>query len=775
MSSIINKSGKRFTPKVKGRRAPPTATPAATVTESSPITSKATDVIEPQISQPTNISGTNNTIEISELILTNNITKPIEPVKNNDSNKQSNQKAEEDDDEESENEADDNSFLLTPAPTQISRRSSTVDHTEFRQRRPSVLSSTKPSAFDERRVSFTSASGKPVLNVQLFGERRPSVSSPSTIITVPQHQEKPKRRRSSAAAPRRRRSSVTPGATDPKTIVIDGASRRSSVTLMPTPMSTQQEVTIEEDERESDDKASSATAEKEKSAVATEKAASATEDSKAPSSTTEKSDSPEVLEIEDDVAPGNTPAGKTKEPVKKKRAVRNSSKAASIKTKDLAKKLAADGDSNQDSDDDDYQPDPATTTKVTSTSASTSAEDRASEGSSQPSSSSSLDIVPQKSSSRKMEGAKEGLVLDKTTNKLRTVYYFEEDKDSIQFVNEDFKVENYQQIAYSLTRADPQFSENMTLDEESFTIADLCKPTLPIGKVSSNYQLAQEARKSKMMLRLEKRKIRKQAKQEKRSIESFEPVDDEPKTKKVKAEDIFEAAEEALPNNQGIQLKLGADGKLVVDEESRIVDRKSNLVGLERERHDQNPFENIVNSGTYGKRRYTDKWDEHDVFKLYKAISQWGTDFGLIAMMFPHRTRMQVKNRFLLEEKKRPKLVELALMNKLNVEFDFDDYCQESNKSFGTLDEFNAKLSNLKTEHEDNMRELQAAKEKAKEEDATRQKQLEMDIKNRNSVGSRSVSRQQRILELRKNETVLGTIDDFKAQKVDEGDVEIPK
>lgn len=734
MSSIINKSGKRFTPKVKGRRQPPLPvaaeeTAASTTTITTTITTPATE----KTSQPTNVSGSNNTVEISEVIITDNnlqreLSKSKEPTieeekeKNNaDQHRIDEEKEEEDDGEDSDGA--NSALLLTPVPTQTSRRSSTVDHTETRQRRLSTLTSTKPLGFGERRVSFTSAAGKPVLNVQLFGERRPSITS-STIIGIPQEKPPKRRRASSSASTRRRRSSATPGGLgDPRTIVIDGSFRRSSVGLLPTPPATQQqqqqETTIQEEQEQETPVVSSG--------------AFTTADSTPPPSQV--------------------------------------SKPATISTKTLVEKLSGVEALDQESEEEEEEEDKEEQTQ----------EEFLKEAKEKKATKTTKNKTKKKQKtpeSQEPRGDLSGFILDPTTQKVRKIYYTQKEKDNKKytFVEEDFKVQNHQQIIYSLAQADPSLSENMTLDEEKFTIADLCKPTLPIGKVSSNYSLAREAKKSKMLLRQEKRKVRQQARLEKRSIESFDPVDEEPTTKKIKAEDIFETSEEALPNNQGIQLKLGADGNLVVDEESRIVDRKSTMDGLERERHDQNPFENITNSASYGRRRVTDKWDEHDVFKLYKALSQWGTDFGLIAQMFPHRSRVQVKNRFLLEERKRPRLVELALMNKLNFAFDFDNYCDEANKQFGTLDDFNEKLGNLKTEHEQNMKELQAAKEKAKEEDAIKQKQLEMDIKNRNSGASRSMSRQQRIMELRKNETVLGDIDDIKKQKVDESlDIQIPQ
>ncbi|CCH46680.1 Midasin [Wickerhamomyces ciferrii] len=362
------------------------------------------------------------------------------------------------------------------------------------------------------------------------------------------------------------------------------------------------------------------------------------------------------------------------------------------------------------------------------------------------------------------------------------------------------KIKNYSQLPrFLINNLDAELTKNIEIDEEFFRISDLCKPSLKIGKISNNFHQAQEARKNKMKKRIEKRQLRQRAREEKVSIESLEEeienrikieeakkeeednedgipgeddevVEDEEKTKQ-KQKEAEEKAEKEIKlanNNQGIQLKVGADGQLIVDEDSRVLDRHSNLGEDTRERLDENPFENVVNSATYGKQRYTDKWTVDEVERFYKALGTWGTDFGLIAQMFPHRTRRQVKAKFILEEKKRPTIIELALNNKLNGNFNFETYSSDSNKTFGTLDQFNNKLEQLKKDHEDNLRELSIAKEKAKEEDTIRQKKREEEVKANGGAYSRPLTRQERLVELRKHETVLGSIDEVKKQREEE-------
>lgn len=344
---------------------------------------------------------------------------------------------------------------------------------------------------------------------------------------------------------------------------------------------------------------------------------------------------------------------------------------------------------------------------------------------------------------------------------LKKVEYDPNDpNDCVNIIKYDHRVSGFDQLTKSIYSLPPDMASVLSIDEDTFTMEDLCKPSLPIGKASSQFELSQQAKKRKLQERENKRFIREQARKLKRSIESFAEEQEENSEKRFKRENL-DGEEPAA--NLAVQLKV-RNGQIALDEESTVVDRHANTDDVYRERHDENPFENMVNSATYGRQRYTDKWTSDEVARFYKALGQWGTDFALIAQMFPHRTRKQVKAKFILEEKKRPRLIELALANKLGVQFDFDAYCADSNKTFSTLNEFNAKLEKLKEEHVENLKVLSAAREKAKEEDLQKQKKREHEI----VTGQRTMTRQEKLTQLSKNETVIGSIDEVKKQRQEE-------
>lgn len=330
---------------------------------------------------------------------------------------------------------------------------------------------------------------------------------------------------------------------------------------------------------------------------------------------------------------------------------------------------------------------------------------------------------------------------------------------------ERYTISNLKEIPKNITDQD---SFRYLIDEENFTMADLCKPNLPIGEISDNFERAREAAKAKQDKRKKQRELRARAR------EQFKPLGELNKEEaQIMLEKRKKAAEEILnadipeydqKAHSAIQLKMNPDGTFIVDEESTVVDRHKNasMENAHKERMDDNPFENLFNSATYGRQQYTDPWTADELIKFYKALSMWGTDFNLISQMFPYRTRRQIKAKFVNEERKRPYMVELALRSKLPP--DFDQYCLEIRKELNTLEDFNHKLQQLQKEHEDHLKQIEVSKQSAKEEDLKMQKAKELDSKDKKTSGG---FRQGELNAYRKTEVVLGTIDDLKKKRME--------
>lgn len=317
-------------------------------------------------------------------------------------------------------------------------------------------------------------------------------------------------------------------------------------------------------------------------------------------------------------------------------------------------------------------------------------------------------------------------------------------------------------------KVDDESSSKYQIDEEHFTMAELCKPHLPIGEISENFEKAQEASREKMKRRRERKELREKAKKEFKSIYSLnkEQIEQEREARTKKQQEL-QAQEESYDSQpaapSSLQVKL-VDGRIELDSESTYIDRhdQARKDNMYKERKYGNPFENLYNSATYGKNNFTDPWTADELVKFYKALSMWGTDFNLIAQMFPYRTRKQVKSKFINEEKKHPIMIELALRSKLPP--NFDEYCSDIKKELGTVDEFNKKVEELQKEHEQHFKEIEQAKAKAALEDSEiERKKMENQRSNKKSSGGFMTDD---LKVYRKQEVVLGTIDEMKMKRV---------
>jgi len=110
------------------------------------------------------------------------------------------------------------------------------------------------------------------------------------------------------------------------------------------------------------------------------------------------------------------------------------------------------------------------------------------------------------------------------------------------------------------------------------------------------------------------------------------------------------------------QLKLDENGNITIDENSLMVATDAPSTSL-----DDNQVARVVdgpdriNSASYSKRTTTERWTKEETELFYRGLQQFGTDFSLVAQLFPKRTRKQVKAKFKREEKTAPEKVDAAL------------------------------------------------------------------------------------------------------------------
>lgn len=316
------------------------------------------------------------------------------------------------------------------------------------------------------------------------------------------------------------------------------------------------------------------------------------------------------------------------------------------------------------------------------------------------------------------------------------------------------------QLPRRVSKEDERYFALIGVHAEQFTMAELCKPLLQIGSVSEKFEMAEAAKIKLRQKRDLRREARKKARAERISYEkALQELQDVHGVRvdgdEEKKKSVFQEQEEQS-NSTSLKVKL-IDGVLQVDNDSTVVSNQRNYDSNNKRVELENPFENPVTSNSYTKLVHTDAWTTDELIQFYNALSTWGTDFTFIAQLFPYRSRRQVKRKFILEEKRSPELVELALRRRLPP--DFNAYCKSlsTDVNFKTLDEFHEEMENIKKEHELHLEEINTERERAIEEDLEANRKREMELR----TGSKMTARERKE-QLRRNEIVVGTVDDVK-------------
>ncbi|KAF8949112.1 Transcription factor TFIIIB component B [Haplosporangium gracile] len=130
------------------------------------------------------------------------------------------------------------------------------------------------------------------------------------------------------------------------------------------------------------------------------------------------------------------------------------------------------------------------------------------------------------------------------------------------------------------------------------------------------------------------------------------------------------------------------DGRIELDMDSltvdhAVVDAADHLEPLEYV--DESAATRFTNSASYSKKNKSEKWSEEDTELFFQALSQWGTDFGIICKIFPKKSRIAIRNKFKREDRINHARVEQALNKKTPI--DLESYSQMTNTSFPEVDE----------------------------------------------------------------------------------------
>lgn len=362
-------------------------------------------------------------------------------------------------------------------------------------------------------------------------------------------------------------------------------------------------------------------------------------------------------------------------------------------------------------------------------------------------------------------------------------------------------VASVEQLPTKFSREDWELYAQVQLSDDML-MEDLCRRTLPFGSTSDNYERSLQARTKIRQNQLSRRLARDTARRKRISYEAALASvagGEAPQTR-------GNVMDEPDVPDTGLRVTL-VNNKISLDQDSTMVRKQAADAG-NRVVEIENAFENPITSSLYSRLAHTDAWRDEEVETLYRALSAWGTDFTFIAQMFPHRTRRQIKRKFMLEEKQHPQLVELALRRQLLALFyDFErgalskkewrrrrryerlqealqgqqvpedeegegeegqegEEVQEVKKArhvpppapvsrFASKAQFELEMAELRREHQRHIEEITTERERAIKEDleASRKREIEM------RTGAKPMTRSQMKAEFKKNEVVVGTLD----------------
>jgi len=285
---------------------------------------------------------------------------------------------------------------------------------------------------------------------------------------------------------------------------------------------------------------------------------------------------------------------------------------------------------------------------------------------------------------------------------------------------------------------DEEDTSKTLLDVNKFTMASLCKD-IPVGDRNTaydDYELARVNRRRDtarvFRAKMWSRRMYEPKESERPALkEAYQKYQNERKERsgkiKTEQEQKFTEIDDATENDTGghpqASIEIQANGSI-------------SLVGTQFDRHKNNrtqreggtsgpktevdPTEQVINSYSYSTRERPDRWTPEETTKFYEAVSALGTDFNLIAHLFPMRSRNQIKTKYKYEEKRNPAKLQIHLVSRRK--FNVDSYSKVSNVAIQDVGSIESELERVRQEHERQMQIEEESRQEAKVEDQQKSK-----------------------------------------------------
>ncbi|CAO3592886.1 unnamed protein product [Absidia cylindrospora] len=141
--------------------------------------------------------------------------------------------------------------------------------------------------------------------------------------------------------------------------------------------------------------------------------------------------------------------------------------------------------------------------------------------------------------------------------------------------------------------------------------------------------------------------------------------------KKAKEEEQLKKQQQQNNNtlaesSHALQVRI-VDGNIVLDTDSMMIDRNKDLEQISHEHMEvveENAQSRKVNFQTYGKKTGNKRWTAEETDLFYDLLSQFGTDFEMMAQMIPNRSRTQVRLKYNKEQNTHPEKVTEYMLRK---------------------------------------------------------------------------------------------------------------
>lgn len=104
-------------------------------------------------------------------------------------------------------------------------------------------------------------------------------------------------------------------------------------------------------------------------------------------------------------------------------------------------------------------------------------------------------------------------------------------------------------------------------------------------------------------------------------------------------------------------------GEIVVDEESALM-KPADASAADMHMDIVHDTGRHLTSHAFVKTIGSNRWNAQETSQFYSALSMCGTDFSLMSMLFPSKSREQIKGKYRVEERNNPKKVETFLRRK---------------------------------------------------------------------------------------------------------------